>query len=123
MSAEQIAGFRASAFQREGRRVVFVLNRYGSIWTGTLPGDLGVWLFAWLTEAKIWGLPEPLFRGCRGPLTPMGIFKVFERYRNAQAPPAEKLSARQNLLLHYQSVHNLSAWPTALEVPDRSCRP
>jgi len=44
----------------------------------------------WLTEAGIWGRDEPVFCGCRGPLTAMGIFKIVERYRNPK--PARQRS-------------------------------
>jgi hypothetical protein len=80
-TATEIAALRASAVRREGRSAVIDVERNGIIWLASLSPGLGARLLAWLTEAQIWGLPEPLFKGCRGPLTPMGVFKVFERYR------------------------------------------
>jgi hypothetical protein len=103
LNAIQIAGLRASAVHREGHQVLLSFEHSsGCIWMNVLPTELGARLLAWLTEAKIWGLPEPVFRGCRGPLTPMGIFKVFARHRDAQTAPAEKLPEPRKLLLHYQ---------------------
>ena len=98
-SANQIAALRASDIQMQGRSLSVSFHPYGDVtWITVLPAELGARLLAWLTEAKVWGLPEPVFRGCRGPLTAMGIFKVFERHRDAQAIPAEKLHEPRNLL-------------------------
>ncbi|HEX7180308.1 MAG TPA: hypothetical protein VF756_00590 [Thermoanaerobaculia bacterium] len=92
-SAVEIAALRASAITMEGRQAVVSVQRHSAIWSAVLPTDLGAWLLAWLTEAGLWGLPEPLFRGCRGPLTPMGVCKILERYRNLQPAPARRKAA------------------------------
>ena len=98
-SANEIAALRASDIQMQGRHMTISVQPYEDVtWITVLPAELGARLLAWLTEAKIWGLPAPVFRGCRGPLTAMGIFKVFERHRDAQAIPAEKLHEPRNLL-------------------------
>lgn len=98
-SANEIAALRASDIQMQGRHMTLSVHPYEDVtWITVLPAELGARLLAWLTEVKIWGLPEPVFRGCRGPLTAMGIFKVFERHRHAQAIPAEKLHEPRNLL-------------------------
>jgi len=98
-SAYRIAALRASDIQMQGRSLSVSFHPYEDVtWMTILPAELGARLLAWLTEAKVWGLPEPVFRGCRGPLTAMGIFKVFERHRDAQAIPEEKLHEPRNLL-------------------------
>jgi len=84
LTAVEIAALRASAITMANRRAVVSVRRHGISWYIVLPDDLGGRLVAWISEAKIWGLPEPLFRGCRGPLTSMGIWKIFDRYRNPQ---------------------------------------
>lgn len=83
-SAVEIAALRASAVTMENRQVVVSIHRHGVPWSAILSTDLGARLYVWLSEADIWGLPEPLFRGCRGPLTPMGIWKILDRYRSLE---------------------------------------
>jgi hypothetical protein len=92
-TAIEIAALRASDVRREGRNAVIDVERNGMNWLVSLSQGLGARLLAWLTEAQIWGLPEPLFKGCRGPLTPMGVFKVFERYRTLSRSRSELTSA------------------------------
>ncbi|HBL30988.1 MAG TPA: hypothetical protein DD490_29515 [Acidobacteria bacterium] len=89
-SAVEIAALRASAITMENRRAVVRFQRYGTTGSIVLPTDLGARLLVWLTEAELWGRSEPLFRGCRGPLTPIGIRKVIERCRNHQAAPGHR---------------------------------
>jgi hypothetical protein len=67
------------------RQAVVAIHRHGLSWSIVLPDDLGGRLLAWLTEARIWGLPEPVFQGCRGPLTSMGIWRILDRYRDPQS--------------------------------------
>lgn len=93
LTAAEIAALRATAITMANRQAVVAIHRDGISWFIVLPDDLGGRLLAWLTEARIWGLPEPVFQGCRGPLTPMGIWKILERYRN----PREGRSRRQAL--------------------------
>jgi hypothetical protein len=66
------------------RQAVVSVHRHGISWSIVLPDDLGGRLLAWLTEARIWGLPEPVFHGCRGQLTSMGVWKIVDRYRDPQ---------------------------------------
>ena len=89
----EIAALRATAITMANRKAVVSIHRDDTIWSVVLHDELGGWLLAWLTEARLWGLPEPVFQGCRGPLTPMGIWKILERYRN----PQEGRSRRQAL--------------------------
>ena len=89
----EIAAFRASVVTLEGRKVVLSIEPRGIPWRVELSPELGRWLSAWLTAAKLWGLDEPLFRGCRGPLTPMGIWKIFERYRSLEEATALRKAA------------------------------
>ena len=89
----EIAALRATAVTMANRQAVVEIHRQGICWHILLHDELGGWLLAWLTEARIWGLPEPVFQGCRGPLTAMGIWKILERYRN----PQEGRSRRQAL--------------------------
>lgn len=86
LTAAEIAALRATAITTANRQAVVSIRRDGISWSIVLPDDLGGRLLAWLTEARIWGLPEPVFHGCRGPLTPMGIWKILDRYRNPQEP-------------------------------------
>jgi len=84
LTAVEIAALRATAITMANRQVVVAIHRHGISWHLELPDDLGSRLLAWLTEARIWGLPEPVFHGCRGPLTSMGIWKILDRYRDPQ---------------------------------------
>jgi integrase len=118
-SANQIASLRAADIQMQGRHMTISVNPYEDVtWITVLPAELGARLLAWLTEAKVWGLPEPVFRGCRGPLTAMGIFKVFERHRDAQAIPAEKLHEPRNLLSYPHLDHRPEEDQRQRERPD-----
>ncbi|HEX6863275.1 MAG TPA: hypothetical protein VF414_10695 [Thermoanaerobaculia bacterium] len=82
LTAVEIAALRATAITMANRQAVVAIHRHGLSWSIVLPDDLGGRLLAWLTEARIWGLPEPVFHGCRGPLTSMGIWKILDRYRD-----------------------------------------
>jgi site-specific recombinase XerD len=85
LTAVEIAALRATAITMANRQVVVAIHRHDISWHLELPDDLGSRLLAWLTEARIWGLPEPVFQGCRGPLTSMGIWKILNRYRDPQS--------------------------------------
>ena len=85
LSSVEIAALQASAITSTGRHVVVAVHRHRATWAVTLPTDLGARLIAWLTEARLWGESEPVFRGCRGPLTATGICKILESYRNPRS--------------------------------------
>ena len=85
LSAVEIAAIRASDITLTDGRLVIAVRRHGVLWSAALPTDLGARLLAWLSECRLWGVPEPVFRGRRGALTPIGICKVLERYRNRQS--------------------------------------
>ncbi len=85
LTAVEIAALRATAITMANHQAVLSVHRNGMSWSIVLPDDLGGRLLAWLTEARIWGRPEPLFQGCRGPLTSMGIWKILDRYRDPQS--------------------------------------
>ena len=81
LSAVEIATLRASAITMAGGQIMIEVRRHGILWSATLPTDIGARLLAWLSESRLWAVPEPVFRGSRGPLTSTGICKVLERYR------------------------------------------
>jgi len=85
LSTIEIAALRASDVTMTHRKVLVLVRRNGVPWLARLPSTLGGRLMVWISETKAWGLQVPLFRGCRGPLTPMGIWKIFDRYRKPQA--------------------------------------
>ena len=85
LTAVEIAALRATAITMANRQAMVSVQRHEISWSIELPGDLGGRLLAWLTEARIWGLPVPVFQGCRGPLTSMGIWKILDRYRDPQS--------------------------------------
>jgi hypothetical protein len=85
LSAVEIAAIRASAVTMTDGKLVIAVRRHGVIWSAALPTDLGARLLAWLSECRLWGVPDPVFRGRRGSMTPIGICKVLERYRNRQS--------------------------------------
>ncbi len=87
LSTSEITALRASAITLSGGQILIAVHRQRTTWTAALPTDLGARLLAWLSESRLWSEPEPVFRGPRGPLTPIGIRKVLERYRNGQIPP------------------------------------
>ena len=91
LSTIEIAALRASDVTMTHRKVLVQVRRNGLPWLAPLPSTLGGRLVVWLSDAKLWGRPEPLFRGCRGPLTPMGIWKIFDHYRKLQARPRRSL--------------------------------
>lgn len=95
LSSAEIAALRASAIEMAGGRLVVTISRDGRPWPIALPIDLGARLLAWLTECRLWGDAEPVFRGQRGPLTPMGVRKVLCRYSNGKSPcePSQRRSA------------------------------
>lgn len=90
LSAVEIAALRASAITMSDGKLVVSVHRQGITWSAALPTDLGARLLAWLTETRLWAVPEPLFRGQRGPLTAIGICAVLERYRNHQSAPKRR---------------------------------
>jgi hypothetical protein len=89
----EIAALPASAILTDGHRVVLSVERCGMHCLTVLKGELGRRLTTWLTEAKLWGSSETLFRGSRGPLTPMGIWKIIERYRSLEEAAAHREAA------------------------------
>ena len=98
LSAVEIATLRASAVTMTNGKLLVAVRRHGLTWFVVLPTDLGARLIAWLTECRLWAVPEPVFRGSRGPLTSMGICKVLERYRNHHQVPVRrrpKVSSRR----------------------------
>lgn len=82
LSAVEITALQASAITMAEGKLVIAVRRHSVTWSATLPTDIGARLLAWLSESRLWAVPEPVFRGRRGPLTPIGICKVLERYRN-----------------------------------------
>lgn len=93
LSAVEIASLTASAITMSGGHVVVAVSRHGVTWSVALPTDLGARLLAWLSESRLWAVPEPVFRGLRGPLTRMGICKVLERYRGITLAPRRRRKA------------------------------
>ena len=87
LSAVEIATLRASAITMAGGQIMIEVRRHGILWSATLPTDIGARLLAWLSESRLWAVPEPVFQGSQGPLTSTGICKVLERYRNHQPAP------------------------------------
>ena len=85
LTAVEIAALRATAITMANHKAVVSVHRHGTSWSIVLPDELGGRLLAWLTEARIWGLRESVFHGCRGPLTSMGIWKILDRYRDPQS--------------------------------------
>lgn len=83
LSSDEIADLRASAITMAKGRLVVTVRRYGVTWSAILPADLGSRLLAWLSERRLWAVPEPVFHGHDGPLTSVGIRKVLSRYRRA----------------------------------------
>ena len=123
----EISALRARNVKMVGGRAVVEIEHEVSTWSRVLPTDMAARVVVWLTEAEIWGRDEPVFRGCRGPLTAMGIFKIVERYRNpkparqrARKPqetrPAVQLPPRLFLLAHWQAVAQAGA-PTESRAP------
>lgn len=86
LSAVEIAALRASAITMTSGKLLVAVRRNGLTWFVVLPTDLGARLLAWLSESRLWAVPEPVFRGCRGALTPIGICKVLDRYRSHRRP-------------------------------------
>jgi len=93
LEAVEISALRASAIRMEKGRVMVHVRRRGGHWWIVFPTDLGARLLAWLTEVRLWGVPVPVFQGCRGPLTPMGICKILGRYRDLEPAPARGKAA------------------------------
>jgi hypothetical protein len=93
LSAVEIAGLTASAITMSRGQVVVAVTRHGVTWSVALPTDLGARLLAWLSESRLWAVPEPVFRGLQGPLTSMGIRKVLERYRGLTLAPERRRKA------------------------------
>lgn len=81
LSAEEIAALQASAITMDRGRVQVTIRRYNVTWKAVLPIDLGGRLLAWLTEARLWSEPLPVFVGSRGPLSPMAVHQVLYRYQ------------------------------------------
>jgi site-specific recombinase XerC len=86
LSAVEIAGLKASAVSMAGGRLVVSVRRQGVTWSAVLPIDLGARLLAWLTERRLWAMPEPVFRGPQGALTSDAVRKVLDRYAKAPRP-------------------------------------
>jgi site-specific recombinase XerC len=83
LSAVEIAGLKASAVTMAEGRLVVSVHRQGVNWSAILPADLGARLLAWLSERRLWAVPEPVFQGLQGPLTAIGVRQVLGRYRKA----------------------------------------
>ena len=92
LTVRETAALRASALTTTSGQVQLAIQRQGLTWSVVLSPDLGAWLLAWLSEC-LCGEAEPVFRGPRGPLSPIAIRKVLERYRNR--PPAPVRRRRQ----------------------------
>jgi hypothetical protein len=82
LSAVEIADLRGTAITMTGGHLTVSLVRKRIIWSAALPTDLGARLLAWIAERRLWAVPEPVFRGTRGPLTAMGIHQVLNKYRD-----------------------------------------
>jgi len=80
LSAVEIATLKASEVTMTGGHLLVSVNRHEVTWTVVLPTDLGARLLAWLSERRLWAVPEPVFQGIQGPLTPIGVRKVLVRY-------------------------------------------
>jgi hypothetical protein len=94
LSTVEIASRQASDVTIEGGRVVVWFRLPPDVtWYITMPRQLGDRLLAWIREANIQDLPVPLFHGCRGPLTAMGVWKIFERYRNPRPARGRRKAA------------------------------
>ncbi len=115
LKVTEISALRATNVKMVGGRVMVVGKFEVATWSRVLPTDIAARVVVWLTEAEIWGRDEPVFRGCRGPLTAMGIFKIVERYRKSkparqrarkpqETRPAVQLPPRLFLLAHWQAV-------------------
>jgi integrase len=83
LSAVEIAGLKASAVTMAGGHLIVSVSRQGVTWSAILPVDLGARLLAWLSERRLWAVPEPVFEGLQGPLTSIGVRQVLGRYRKA----------------------------------------
>jgi len=79
LSSEEIAGLKASQISMAGGRLVISFRRPGVTCLVILSANLGSRLLAWLSERRLWSLPEPVF----GPLTSIGVRMVLVRYRKA----------------------------------------
>jgi hypothetical protein len=90
LSAVEIAALRASAITTTNGKLLVSVRRHRLSWFVVLPIDLGGHLIAWLTECRLWAVPEPVFQGSRGPLTAIGICKVLDRYRNLHPVPVRR---------------------------------
>ena len=80
LTIREIAGLRANAITMHGGRVNIALERDGAFYAVLTP-DLGGRVLVWLSEHRLWGSPEPVFAGPRGPLTVQGVHHVLNRYR------------------------------------------
>jgi integrase len=90
MTAVEIVALRAMDVTMDKGEVRVAIHGYGTRLI-LLPTNLGARLLAWLSECHQWDKAEPVFRGPRGPLTPMGIYKIIHRHRNAN--PAGQMPA------------------------------
>jgi hypothetical protein len=86
----EITNLLASAVTMDGGQVQISVHRQGITWSAPLPTELGARLLAWLTECRLWGEAEPLFRGRRGPITQMAISRVLDRSRKRQPAPSRR---------------------------------
>lgn len=82
LNTAEIATLHATAIQMHDNRVMVSVERHGIPWFTILPTDLGARLLVWLSESRLWALPERVFHGPRGPLTQAGVCKVLRRYRD-----------------------------------------
>jgi hypothetical protein len=93
LTATEVTTLLASAITTiNGGQILVTVNRQGIAWSAALPTELGARLLAWLAERRLWGEAELVFPGHRGPLSPMAITKLVDRYRNLPAEPVRRKS-------------------------------
>jgi site-specific recombinase XerD len=81
LTAREVSRLRASSVTMNRGKLLVAVQRHGVAWYSVLPADLGGRLLIWLTESRVWAEGKPVFPGRRGPLSPKGIYRILERYR------------------------------------------
>jgi hypothetical protein len=79
LSSKEIAGLKASEITMAGGRLVLSNCGADADRSVILSIHLGGRLLAWLSERRLWAVPEPVF----SPLTSNGVRQVLARYRRA----------------------------------------
>jgi hypothetical protein len=79
LSSKEIADLKASEITMAGGRLVLSNCGADADRPVILSIHLGGRLLAWLSERRLWAVPEPVF----GPLTSHGVRQVLARYRRA----------------------------------------